>query len=116
VISITFLVIIFLTGCSPQKVSSVDLNADMEESKFKIINFLKNHQTTREEIFQRLGEPKCLYESSRIITYCLNEWGDGTLFIHRGACEDMWAACQWDLVLIFDNDSYLKKHSLVKKR
>lgn len=104
-------------GCS-LKVSRVDLNTNSEVVNFGIISFLKNSETERQEIFNRLGEPRCKYEDGRIITYCLIKDEKEELFVSSITCEfrDKFNTqlCIYNLVLVFNHDNRLVRHSLLK--
>jgi hypothetical protein len=85
--------------------------------------FLRDGQTTREEVLMRLGTPNAHFEGDRILTYAFWKFSAGA-WIRRGRT---WATLNEalrpgyhpptdDLVLVFGPDGILLRHSLVVAR
>lgn len=79
-----------------------------------LLTFLENGTTTKEMVFLKLGQPSGTFSGERIVTYKLG--GDkekGYLLLDRGVG---WTDAKYNLVLIFDENNLLSKHSLVQVR
>lgn len=78
-----------------------------------LLDFLKDGVSTREEIFLQLGEPCAMYEGSRIMTYRLSRDEQG--WVLRDTTKN-WYGVFVNLVIVFDDQGVLKRHSLVQVR
>jgi hypothetical protein len=115
VAAIAFILSFF--GCS-NKLYVAD--SDFES---KYIPFIKDNAIQRDDVILQLGEPSWLFENGRIFTYRLfidekgrlkpinvgNEKKDSTL-----AYAYIYGPKQYSLVLIFNSNNLLQKHSLVR--
>ncbi len=73
----------------------------------KYEGFLKDGETTKQEIRDRLGFAPSVYEGGRILVYHVYLQDDGRVKLKGpGTCH----AC----VLVFDKDDVLARHSMVK--
>lgn len=63
--------------------------------------------------FLRLGEPNALYEDARILTYRLSQDEKGWILL--GPTKG-WSEAFVNLVLVFDSQGVLRRHSQVKVR
>ena len=84
-----------------------------------LLNFLADNQTTKEEVILNLGQPSGRFESEKILTYRLGyESGNkGCYVVERISSwsgEPFWANARYSLVLVFDGQNILRKHSLVE--
>lgn len=78
-----------------------------------LLDFLKDGKTRREDVQLQLGEPSAQYEESRILAYRLSKDEAGYVLVgHR----DNWLGVQYNLMLEFDADGVLRRHSLVAIR
>jgi hypothetical protein len=96
--------LVCLVGCATaRKVDPSTL------SKYE--GFLHDGATTKQEIQERLGEAQSVYENGRTLIYHVYLRDDGQMtLMGGGACRGACHAC----VLVFDEDSVLERHSLVK--
>jgi hypothetical protein len=104
-------------GCRPPTLE-VAAPAEWAETPFA---FLVDGGTTRTEAVLRLGAPSAVLEQGRVLTYAYTR--DGALwcrsgrirFLNRGARVYPGGAVQ-ELVLAFDAQGLLSRHSLVVSR
>jgi hypothetical protein len=78
-----------------------------------LLDFLTDGVTRREEVLATLGPPSARFEDSRILAYRLTK-GDGGYLI--SAIGGTWTDIDVNLMLAFDRDGVLKRHSLVQIR
>lgn len=69
----------------------------------KAFEYLQDGKITKEEIRDRLGEPLSSYENGRIVIYL---WFDEKSKDYE----------VYNIVLVFEKDNVLKRHSLVRVR
>ncbi|MDP2240976.1 MAG: hypothetical protein Q8K18_12550 [Burkholderiales bacterium] len=91
-----------LTACATEPVGRKDL-----------LTFLNDGVSRREEVFLKLGEPSAQYEGSRILAYRLRKDAGGHILVGR---RDNWAGVHYNLMLVFDADGVLIRHSVVEVR
>jgi hypothetical protein len=81
---------------------------------------LADGQTTREDVLLTLGQPSARFESDRILTYRLvyNPNSKGFSIVQRDPAIQMgwstWSTADHSLVLVFDGEGVLRRHSFVK--
>jgi len=85
------------------------------------LTFLQDGRATREEVLVRLGAPSGRFEGDRILTYPLmadsqGEWHVGSLPTAAPGAFHAWPSGTGSLVLVFDVDGVLARHSLVVPR
>ena len=100
-----------LMACTAHKVQTIDPGVTRNTS----LSFLKDSQSTKEELLSNLGAPSAQFEAGRILTYRL----DGKYqAIPRpsGQSPAPWNRAQYSLVLVFDAAGILQRHSLVRVR
>ena len=95
------LLVFVLAACSTPPVGHKDL-----------LDFLSDGLTRREDVLLKLGEPSARFEESRIVTYRLGK-DDGGYFPAGGPRSD-WSAAPYSLVLVFDSNGILTRHSVVE--
>jgi hypothetical protein len=79
-----------------------------------LLTFLKVGETTRQDVYLRLGEPSAEYEEqSRIVTYRIGE-DSGGYFLIRAVEVYRWTGVRYSLVLAFDGEQVLRRQSLVR--
>jgi hypothetical protein len=93
---------VVLSGCATTPIGKKDL-----------LNFLGDGVTHREDVQLKLGEPSALYEDSRILAYRLRKDEGGFVIVGR---RDNWFGVQYNLILVFDTEGVLKRHSIVEVR
>lgn len=82
------------------------------------LSFLKDGQTTREDVLLRLGTPNAHFEGDRLLTYAFWKSSKG-VWIRRGRSPAPGSAYTQptdNLVLLFDARGILVRHSLVVAR
>lgn len=101
---ILYLLLVLSAGCAtPQRAADEAL-----------LDFLENGKITKEIVLLKLGQPSAKYEKEHIITYRIgHEKGRGYFLQARYIG---WYETKFSLVLIFDNENVLRKHSLVEVR
>jgi len=100
-----------LMACTAHKVQTIDPGV----TGYTGLSFLKDSQTTKEELLSNLGTPSAQFEEGRILTYRL----DGKYqAVQRpsGQSPTPWHRAQYSLVLVFDAAGILQRHSLVRVR
>ena len=75
------------------------------------LGFLKDGSTTKDEALMKLGQPSGTFENGRIMTWRLYDQGSGYAQ-HTGA-ESFGMSAKYSLVLVFDVNGVLSRHSLV---
>ena len=102
--------VLTLTGCAttpPPLKGSPDL-----------LKFLEDGKTTRSEAIITLGQPSGRFESEKILTYRLGFElrNNGYYLVEREMVASgwpTWTVAKFSLVLVFDDDGIMRKHSLV---
>lgn len=87
----------------------------------KLLAFLEDGRTCREEVLLKLGEPTGKFEAERILTYRVG-WdakSKGYFLVRRELPNTQfdwpeWIDAKYSLVLVFDPEKILRKHSLVQ--
>lgn len=79
----------------------------------QLLDFLQDGITTREDVYMRLAEPSAVWEGGRMMTYQIDRNEKGYVPMRRR--EAAWTA-KYSLVLAFDNQGILRRHSLVKTK
>jgi hypothetical protein len=84
--------------------------------------YLEDGRTTKEEVLLKLGIPSAQFEGERILTYrlALND-ETGFMTVPRELDPEdrdvsRWVNAQYSLVLVFDAQRVLQRHSLLKVR
>jgi hypothetical protein len=98
------LVLVALMGC----LSIVKPMGDETASQW--IPFIRDGTTTLEEVRNRMGEPSDTYEDGRVLIYWMCEEGKR---LRSG--KDCKTGHTFNLVLVFEADGVLERHSLVEK-
>ena len=78
------------------------------------LGFLHAGETTRQEIFDRLGIPAGSYEGGSVITYRMGEDSEGGMFVANAGAK-IRASSFYELILVFRQDHILERYSLVRK-
>ena len=91
-----FLLLIVVLACSCAPKRQV-IDPQLEDERF---GYLQDGKTNRQEIIYRLGNPLHSYENGRIVIY---SWFDEE---QKG----------YDIVLVFNEDNVLERHSVVRVR
>jgi hypothetical protein len=109
--------IIIVAGCATPHIQSVDPKPLFNS---KLLGFIHNGVTTKEEVLIKLGNPSGQFEGERIFTYQLrvDQIGDWHLVaphINANGLRE-WPNKTCSLVLVFGDDEVLQKHSLVEAK
>ena len=91
------LIIGFAFSCAPNRKV---IDPQLESERF---GYLQDGKITRQEIIDRLGNPHHSYENKRIVIY---SWFD----------EKSGGHIKYDIVLIFNENDILERHSVVRVR
>lgn len=98
IFSIFLLLIVVLSfSCAPKRQV---IDPQLEGERF---GYLQDGKTNRQEIIDRLGNPRHSYENGRIIIY---SWIDTKSDVY----------VTYDIVLIFNENDILERHSVVRVR
>jgi len=98
------MVLLFLTGCATPATPIMGAKKDL-------LKFLRPDHTTREEVLTTLGEPSQAFEQGKILTYKLGHDEKQGFYIYNGI--GWQEEIHYSLVLVFDSNGVLHKHSLV---
>jgi hypothetical protein len=86
------------------------------EANPNLLAFLAEGRTTRAEIIVTLGRPSGCYQQEQILTYRLGDDSkQGYYIVERNPVRpSVWSnKMRYSLVLLLDDQGFLKKHSLV---
>ncbi len=84
-------------------------------AKPHLLDFLQDGKTTKEETLLKLGQPSATLESEKYLTYRVGQdTKQGYFLLDRAPMG--WAGVKYSLVLVFDPQGVLQKHSLVEVR
>lgn len=100
---------LMLVGCATTQI----------KGRADLLEFLVDGKTTKEEAMIKLGQPAGEFEKEKIFTYRLgfNSRNGGYYVVERefdSFGEPVWIKSKYSLVLIFDGQNILRKHSLVE--
>ena len=86
------------------------------------IEFLEDGRTKKEDVLIKLGIPSAQFEGELILTYrMMLDEKEGLLVVTRELDRKdprlaQWRDAEYNLVLVFDEQHILQKHSLIKVR
>jgi len=102
---------VFILGCSHH---IVGING---EEAGKLLPFVKDGTTIKQEVIRRLGRPTESYENGRIIIYLMVHRRGHPLEVFNTENKDNSRIVgTYQLILVFDRDGVLDRHSLVGNR
>ncbi len=78
-----------------------------------LLSFLVDGTTTRDDAMLRLGQPSATFQSEHILTYRLGYHEESGYFVETPSALSQWNYVRYSLVLVFDANGTLLKHSLV---
>ena len=78
-----------------------------------IIEFLEDGVTTKKEAILKLGFPTGQFDGERILTYRLSYSKEHQWRVREKVVPYDWRAVKYSLVLVFDDNNILEKHSLI---
>ena len=79
---------------------------------------LQDGKTSKQMVMLKLGQPSGTFEGERIVTYRIGKDETGYFMLDRqtGVPRYGWTDTKFSLVLIFDENNVLQKHSMVPVR
>jgi hypothetical protein len=80
-----------------------------------LLDFLEDGTTPRSEVIARLGQPTRCLRSGEICTYRVSHDEAGQ-YVKLGVGGADWLDTDGSLVLVFDGDGLLQRHSIVRVR
>lgn len=108
---LTLWLVVLLSGCSTNTVAIVE-PANAGER----LGFLRDGETTRQEVLDRMGAPYGVNEADRALTYRVFENDLGKFVVAAKALPTPpYSRAEYSVTLIFDEKDVLKRHSLVFK-
>lgn len=98
-----------------------DLPMSVEEVETKHLAFLRDGDSTREDILLRLGDPTGVFEDGRILTFRIEATETGVTSVRREYDRDYRGVTKWhvanlSVVTVFDGKNVLRRHALVPVR
>jgi len=107
---------LILTGCAAHET----LTVSGEITKQTWLSFLRDGKTPKAEVLSQLGTPSAQFEGNRILTYRLDSSYEVVVPDYKvladGGRVSGWKRARYSLVLVFDADKILQRHSLVRVR
>ena len=92
--------------------SACATNVNIPGEDPQLLEFLRDGATTRDEVLLKLGQPSATFETERVLTYRIRgEARQG--YVVGIPLQGSWQGVTHSLVLIFDANGVLQKHSLV---
>ena len=109
------MLIILTIGCATPRIQPSDPQLLYRSD---LLSFLKNGATTREEVVLKLGIPSAQIEGEKILMYQLRADKEGRWHLiapgwNTYAALRTWSEGTCSLVLVFEENGLLQKHSLV---
>lgn len=109
------LILSLLVACATPNVTPV---APASLPEIRLLAFLRDDETTREQVLLRLGVPTAQLEGDRILMYQLNTDAKGRWYLSAPEWDSSTGMRTWrsgtaSLVLVFDDAGVLRRHSLV---
>ena len=108
-----YLLLPLLVGCA----ATSPLAEKIAEKTF--LEFLEDGKTSRQMVMLKFGQPSGTFERERILTYRIGKDETGYFMLDRqagGPVSGGWTGTKFSLVLIFDENNVLQKHSMVPVR
>jgi hypothetical protein len=116
---ILWLALITMTAsCATPHVQPVDAQILFSS---ELLGFIQDGNTKREEVVLKLGIPSAQYEGEKILTYQLRVDQTGSWHLVAPQTDVTTGLREWregtcSLVLVFDGEGVLRKHSLVEAK
>ena len=112
---LSLILIIIIAGCSKPHIKPINNQLLLNS---ELIGFIRDGITTREEVLLRLGVPSAQFEGEKILTYQLHVDQEGKWQLVAPKINEFsnlreWQKGTYSLVLVFNSDGVLRKHSLV---
>ena len=113
ILGLVLVIVLAVAGCALSTVTTLDAQAVREG-----FAFLRDGETARQEVLDRLGAPAERYDGGLVLTYLLRKDVDGQLRVvaspaERSFREPAWRRGLYNLVLVFRPDGKLERHSIV---
>jgi hypothetical protein len=78
-----------------------------------LLEFLRDGETSRTDVYLKLGTPSRTYETNRIASWRLDKDEAGYFLVSSSSG---WRGTRYELVVVFGTDDVVKRHSLVEIR
>lgn len=98
--------LVAVVACTPPP--AIQPQPQERAAHYVLLSFIQDGVTPRSEVQANLGVPSADFENKRILTYRIKLNGGNAEVV-----SSPWAPDIFSLVLVFDNDGLLQKHSLV---
>ena len=108
-----FLLLGLATACAPMSRLALGEPTELEKSGY---DFIRNGDSTREELLARLGAPSYNFENKRILIYRFQQEQNRISLLSASQAKPTVPDSRRNLgnvVLIFSQDGVLERHSLV---
>jgi outer membrane protein assembly factor BamE (lipoprotein component of BamABCDE complex) len=99
--------LITLAACT--KPSEIQHQSSAQAAQYELLSFIEDGVTTRAQVLEKLGTPSAKFEGDRILTYRIKVDEDGAAPVLAP-----WVPNMLSLVLVFDGNALLERHSLVE--
>ena len=105
--------LMFLAGCTSPRLQALDV----ESFQGGYLSFIRDGETTREQVLLRLGDPSGFFEDGRILTFAIAIDGEDVLRIltrRMGTVDRVdWRPGIYSVVVVFDDAGVLERHSVI---
>lgn len=110
---LTLWLVTLMAGCSANMVSIVE-----PSSASRKFGFLRDGETTKQEVFDRMGDPYGVNAADRALSYRVfeNDLGKFVVSPTKTSPTPYYSRAEYSVTLIFDDRDILMQHSLVFKR
>ena len=85
-----------------------------QHGNLALLDFIIDGETSRAKVILNLGQPSATFEDEHILTYRIGGSRETGYFVRDAP--GTWYETSFSLVLVFDADSTLQSHSMVKVR
>lgn len=113
-----YLLLPLLVGCATTSPLAEKTAEKSAEKTF--LESLEDGKTSKQMVILKLGQPSATFEGERILTYRIGKDDYGFFALDRLTGEFVrnvsWTGTKFSLVLIFDENNVLQKHSMVQVR
>jgi len=112
-----YLLLPLLVGCATSPLAEKTAEKSAEKT---FLESLEDGKTSKQMVILKLGQPSATFEGERILTYRIGKDDYGFFVLDRLTGEFVrnvsWTGTKFSLVLIFDENNVLQKHSMVPVR
>ena len=117
----SLVLILIVASCATRRTPHIQPTGTKFISNSKLLGFIQDGITTREEVVLKLGTPSAKFEGEKILTYQLRvDKAENWDLVYPQVSEPfgfrVWREGTYSLVLVFGDDGALQKHSLVEAK